>query len=56
MTECPHTFTLDSIENGTTPGAARIAWLRCTECQHRQPVYTTRTDEQIQAELDAQKA
>jgi hypothetical protein len=54
MADCDHTYTLDKIEDGPAPGAPRIAWLMCTTCQHGQPVYTTRSDEQIQAELEAQ--
>jgi len=56
MADCDHTYTLDKIEDGPNPGAPRLASLICTTCQHSQPVYTTRTDEQIAAELEAQQA
>jgi hypothetical protein len=47
---CHHTYTLDSIEPGQ-PGQPRTAWLKCTQCQQRLPRFTTRTDDEINAEL-----
>jgi hypothetical protein len=50
---CQHDYRLDSIDPAKHPGEPRTAYLACTLCQHRQARITTRTDDEINAELAA---
>ena len=52
MSECEHHWSIDTIEAGE--GNVRSLWFKCDTCGLIMHKLTTRTDAEIQAELDAQ--
>jgi hypothetical protein len=59
MLDCDHEYTLESIENPSGAegqGITRTIWLLCSLCAHRQPRLTNRSDDQINAEIEANNA